>query len=186
MHWNETRGELERWYLNSAALQNVVGGRKPMIKAYLQAHAQEIEAHHQQFEPPIPRPIIANRFPLRSFLRCQNKRQPILGDGRRRRPLRKRSLRSKPSLWSGSSGWREERVRRVWVEVARSQVVARQWASELKTERWKGRWCPITSDRTLFGCVVAVLLLVIKPFFSQRGVYPQGAGNLWRRMWKKG
>jgi hypothetical protein len=98
MHWNETRGELERWYLNSAALQNVVGGRKPMIKAYLQAHAQEIEAHHQQFEPPIPRPIIANRFPLRSFLRCQNKRQPILGDGRRRRPLRKRSLRSKPSL----------------------------------------------------------------------------------------
>jgi hypothetical protein len=53
MRWNETHGELERWYLNIAALQNLVGGRKPMIKAYLQAHHQEIEAHHQQFEPQI-------------------------------------------------------------------------------------------------------------------------------------
>jgi hypothetical protein len=53
MHWNETHGELERWYLNIATLQNLVGGRKPMIKAHLQAHREEIEEHHQQFDPPI-------------------------------------------------------------------------------------------------------------------------------------
>jgi uncharacterized protein (DUF1778 family) len=53
MQWNETHGELERWYLNIATLQNLVGGRKPMIKAHLEAHRAEIEEHHQQFDPPI-------------------------------------------------------------------------------------------------------------------------------------
>lgn len=53
MHWNETHGELERWYLNIATLQHLVGGRKPMIKAHLEVHAEEIEAHHQQFEQEI-------------------------------------------------------------------------------------------------------------------------------------
>jgi hypothetical protein len=53
MHWNETHGELERWYLNIATLQNLVGGRKPMIKAHLEAHREEIEEHHKQFEPEI-------------------------------------------------------------------------------------------------------------------------------------
>jgi hypothetical protein len=53
MQWNEMHGELERWYLNIATLQNLVGGRKPMIKAHLEAHRAEIEEHHQQFDPPI-------------------------------------------------------------------------------------------------------------------------------------
>lgn len=53
MHWNASHGELERWYLNIATLQNLVGGRKPMIKAHLEAHREEIEEHHQQFDPPI-------------------------------------------------------------------------------------------------------------------------------------
>jgi hypothetical protein len=53
MQWNETHAELERWYLNIATLQNLVGGRKPMIKAHLEAHRAEIEEHHQQFDPPI-------------------------------------------------------------------------------------------------------------------------------------
>jgi hypothetical protein len=53
MCWNETHGELERWYLNIATLQNLVGGRKPMIKAHLEAHREEIEEHHKQFEPEI-------------------------------------------------------------------------------------------------------------------------------------
>jgi hypothetical protein len=53
MQWNGTHAELERWYLNIATLQNLVGGRKPMIKAHLEAHRAEIEEHHQQFDPPI-------------------------------------------------------------------------------------------------------------------------------------
>ncbi len=53
MQWNETHAELERWYINIATLQNLVGGRKPMIKAHLEAHRAEIEEHHQQFDPPI-------------------------------------------------------------------------------------------------------------------------------------
>jgi hypothetical protein len=53
MHWNASHSELERWYLNIATLQNLVGGRKPMIKAHLEAHREEIEEHHQQFDPPI-------------------------------------------------------------------------------------------------------------------------------------
>ncbi len=53
MRWNASHGELERWYLNIATLQNLVGGRKPMIKAHLEAHREEIDEHHQHFEPPI-------------------------------------------------------------------------------------------------------------------------------------
>ncbi|HZR40546.1 MAG TPA: hypothetical protein VFB12_10545 [Ktedonobacteraceae bacterium] len=53
MQWNETHGELERWYFNIATLQDLVGGRKPMIKAHLEASRAEIEEHHQQFDPPI-------------------------------------------------------------------------------------------------------------------------------------
>jgi hypothetical protein len=48
MQWNEGHRPLERWYITTLAIQNLVGGSKDAIKAYQEAHAQEIEAHHQQ------------------------------------------------------------------------------------------------------------------------------------------
>jgi hypothetical protein len=51
MQWNETHSLLERWYLATLAIQELVGGDKKLINAYLDAHAEEeIEAHHQQWE----------------------------------------------------------------------------------------------------------------------------------------
>jgi hypothetical protein len=68
VRWNETHGELEHWYLNIAALQNLVGGRKPMIKAYLEAHHEEIEAHHQQFEPQITPAYNRKTIPIEKLI----------------------------------------------------------------------------------------------------------------------
>ena len=40
---------LTRWYLNQSALHLLVGGRKVAIAEYLEAHKEEIEAHHRQY-----------------------------------------------------------------------------------------------------------------------------------------
>jgi hypothetical protein len=48
MQWNETHRPLERWYITTLALQKLVGGSKDAIKAYQDAHQEEIEAHHQK------------------------------------------------------------------------------------------------------------------------------------------
>jgi hypothetical protein len=50
MQWNETHGLLERRYITTLAIQKLVGGDKKLINAYLDAHAEEIEAHHRQWE----------------------------------------------------------------------------------------------------------------------------------------
>jgi hypothetical protein len=50
MHWNEEHDLLARWYVSTLAIQNLVGGDKALINAYLEAHAEEIEEHHQQCE----------------------------------------------------------------------------------------------------------------------------------------
>jgi uncharacterized protein (DUF1778 family) len=47
MQWNETHGPLEQWYITTLAIQNLVGGNKEIIKDFLSAHREEIEAHHQ-------------------------------------------------------------------------------------------------------------------------------------------
>lgn len=68
MHWNASHSELERWYLNIAALQNLVGGRKPMIKAHLEAHREEIEEHHKQFEPEITPAYNRKTIPIEKMI----------------------------------------------------------------------------------------------------------------------
>jgi hypothetical protein len=50
MQWNTEHRPLERWFITTLAIQKLVGGRKESIKAYQDAHQEEIEAHHQEFE----------------------------------------------------------------------------------------------------------------------------------------
>jgi len=50
MQWNETHSLLSRWYVTTLAIKKLVGGEKKLITAYLDAHAEKIEAHHQQWE----------------------------------------------------------------------------------------------------------------------------------------
>lgn len=39
---------IDRWYINAAVINGLINARFPIINAYLQAHQQEIDAHHQQ------------------------------------------------------------------------------------------------------------------------------------------
>lgn len=50
MRHNEQADRLSLWYINAQVIQELVGVNRPAIKAYLDTHAQEIEAHHQQYE----------------------------------------------------------------------------------------------------------------------------------------
>lgn len=50
MAHNQQADRLALWYINIQAIMDLVGGSSPLIKAYLAAHAQEIEAHHLQYD----------------------------------------------------------------------------------------------------------------------------------------
>lgn len=50
MRHNQKADRLSLWYINAQVIQELVGVNRPAIKAYLDTHAQEIEAHHQQYE----------------------------------------------------------------------------------------------------------------------------------------
>ena len=39
---------LHLWYINAAAVRDLVGGRNDAVQAYLETRKQEIKAHHQQ------------------------------------------------------------------------------------------------------------------------------------------
>lgn len=41
---------LKRWYINQSAVHTLVGGRKNAIAEHLEAHKEEIEEHHQEYE----------------------------------------------------------------------------------------------------------------------------------------
>lgn len=47
---NQQADRLALWYINIQAILDLVGGSSPLIKEYLAAHAQEIEAHHLQYD----------------------------------------------------------------------------------------------------------------------------------------
>ena len=40
---------LKRWYINANTIRDLMGGRYPAIKAYVESHQEEITAHHTQF-----------------------------------------------------------------------------------------------------------------------------------------
>lgn len=50
MQWNQAHDQipLQQWYITTLAIQNLVGGRKEVIKEYQQAYQEEIQAHHDQ------------------------------------------------------------------------------------------------------------------------------------------
>lgn len=50
MRHNQQADRLSLWFINPQVIQELVGVNRPAIKAYLDTHAQEIEAHHQQYE----------------------------------------------------------------------------------------------------------------------------------------
>jgi hypothetical protein len=50
MRHNQQADRLSLWYINAQVIQELVGVNRPAIKAYLDTHAQEIEAHHQRYE----------------------------------------------------------------------------------------------------------------------------------------
>jgi Telomere resolvase ResT/TelK catalytic domain len=50
MAHNQQADRLALWYINIQAILDLVGGSSPLIKEYLAAHAQEIEAHHLQYD----------------------------------------------------------------------------------------------------------------------------------------
>lgn len=41
---------LKQWYINAGSVRELVGGRHPAVKAYLESRAEEIEKHHQQYK----------------------------------------------------------------------------------------------------------------------------------------
>ena len=40
---------LKGWYINSGVVRELVGGRRPVVKAYLEPRAGELEKHHQEY-----------------------------------------------------------------------------------------------------------------------------------------
>jgi len=50
MTYNEAQEEpLKRWFINPNTVRELVGGRYPAVKAYLDAHQSELDAHHEQY-----------------------------------------------------------------------------------------------------------------------------------------
>jgi len=41
---------LHLWYINAAAVRDLVGGRNDAVQAYLEARRSEIDAHHERFK----------------------------------------------------------------------------------------------------------------------------------------
>ncbi|GCF10910.1 protelomerase family protein [Dictyobacter arantiisoli] len=40
---------LKRWLINANTIRDLIGGRYPAVKAYVEAHKEELDAHHTQF-----------------------------------------------------------------------------------------------------------------------------------------
>ena len=50
-HKSTTSDPLHRWFINSAIIRDLVGGRNENVRDYLKTRAAEIEAHHKEFDP---------------------------------------------------------------------------------------------------------------------------------------
>jgi hypothetical protein len=48
-HNNEQTDPLHLWYINAAAVRDVVGGRNDSVQIYLETRKEELEAHHKQY-----------------------------------------------------------------------------------------------------------------------------------------
>ena len=44
---------MHRWFINAAIVRDLVGGRNEKVQAYLATRAEEIDAHHKEFNPPL-------------------------------------------------------------------------------------------------------------------------------------
>jgi len=52
-HNRQAQDRLHRWYINAAIVRDLVGGRNDKVQAYLATRAEEIDAHHKEFTPPL-------------------------------------------------------------------------------------------------------------------------------------
>lgn len=50
-HNKATEDQMHWWYINSAIIRDLVGGRNEKVREYLATRAVEIEAHHNSFSP---------------------------------------------------------------------------------------------------------------------------------------
>jgi hypothetical protein len=50
----------------------------------------------------------------------------------------------------------------------------------------RGSWCAISKQRKEARLLFIPIVIDLSFAALEKGVYPQGAGNVWRRMWKKG
>lgn len=48
-HNNAQTDPLHLWYINAAAIRDLVGGRNDAVQSYLEARKSELEAHHKQY-----------------------------------------------------------------------------------------------------------------------------------------
>jgi hypothetical protein len=48
-HNHRQTDPLHLWYINAAAVRDLVGGRNDAVQAYLEARKEEIEEHHRQY-----------------------------------------------------------------------------------------------------------------------------------------
>jgi hypothetical protein len=52
-HNRQAQDRLHRWFINPAIVRDLVGGRNDKVRDYLATRAQEIDAHHKEFTPPL-------------------------------------------------------------------------------------------------------------------------------------
>jgi Telomere resolvase len=52
-HNRQAQDRLHRWFINAAIVRDLVGGRNEKVQAYLATRAEEIDAHHKEFNPPL-------------------------------------------------------------------------------------------------------------------------------------
>jgi hypothetical protein len=48
-HNNEQTDPLHLWYVNAAAVRDLVGGHNDSVQAYLETRKEELDAHHKQY-----------------------------------------------------------------------------------------------------------------------------------------
>lgn len=98
MAHNQQADRLALWYINIQAILDLVGGSSPLIKEYLAVHAQEIEAHHLQYD-------IHPRFNQKALPITEMVHIP----GQKMTPLQRKELRAaKRQLQSANQSAKED------------------------------------------------------------------------------
>jgi hypothetical protein len=63
-HNLETVDPMHWWFINSAIVRDLVGGRNEKVREYLLTRAAEIEAHHNSFSPALSQKTNNKNIPI--------------------------------------------------------------------------------------------------------------------------